>query len=175
MEIPETTDRIRFRPYRRDDARFVSNMFRDAQAGRFYPGMSDPEKADGWIEWIMDSYITHGFWLWVIEHRDQGWFLGDCGLSYQLVEGRRWLEVGYHLSAQFRGKGYATEAARACVTHAFSQVAAQRVCSIVDPTNTPSSRVASRIHNSSRVLTDVGTGVRLLFWSGVWPNGTEDP
>lgn len=140
-------------------------MFGDGQARRFYPDMGDPGKVERWIGWNLDNYATHGFGLWVIEHRDEGWFLGDCGLTYQPVEDQRWLEVGYHLREQYRGKGYAVEAARACVTYALDQTAAERVCSIVDPANTPSIRVASRIHDSSRTFLRAGGEIRLLFWT----------
>lgn len=163
--LPAATDRIRFRRYRPQDAAAVAEMFGDDQARRFYPHMGRPGAVEGWIEWNLGNYGTHGFGLWVIERRDEGGFLGDCGLTYQPVEGMRWLEVGYHLGEQHRGRGYATEAARACVTYALEQVAAARVCSIVDPANTPSIRVASRVHHSSRTFLHSSGEIRLLFWS----------
>jgi [ribosomal protein S5]-alanine N-acetyltransferase len=42
------------------------------------------------------------------------------------------------------GKGYATEAARACVEHAFS-VGEKEVIALIRPDNTPSVRVAERL------------------------------
>lgn len=140
-------------------------MFADPQARRFYPEMGNRDKAEGWIEWNLGNYATHGFGLWVIEQRDQGRFLGDCGLTYQLVEGEQWLEVGYHLQEQHRGNGYATEAARACLAYAFDHLAVARVCSIVDPENTASRRVASRLHTSHRrFINDKGQTME-LYWS----------
>lgn len=82
----------------------------------------------------------------MIEHRGEGWFLGHCGLTYQPVGDEEWMELGYHLQARHQGNGYATEAARACISYAFDRVAEPRVCSIVDPENTASIRVASAVH-----------------------------
>lgn len=79
-------------------------------------------------------------------------FLGDCGLTYQKVEGELMLEVGYHLQAQHRGEGFATEAAGACLDFAFHTLGVNHVCSIVDPDNAPSIRVASRLHPSHRTF-----------------------
>jgi RimJ/RimL family protein N-acetyltransferase len=163
--VPEPTTRIRFRPYSRDDAGAVLEMFTDADARRFYPDLGEAEAARRWIDWNLHHYATHGLGLWVVEHHDDGRFLGDCGLTYQSVQGVRWLEVGYHLSRQHRGRGYASEAARACVTHAFARVNAHRVCSIVDPENMASIRVASRIHTASRLFTDGSDRARILFWT----------
>jgi RimJ/RimL family protein N-acetyltransferase len=163
--LPPATHRIRFRRYRTQDAAAVAEMFGDGQARRFYPHMGEPGEVERWIAWSLDNYGAHGLGLWVIESRDEGSFLGDCGLTYQVVEGEPWLEVGYHLGEQHRGKGYAIEAARACVTYALEQVGAERVCSIVDPANTPSIRVASRVHHSSRTFLHSSGEFRLLFWS----------
>jgi RimJ/RimL family protein N-acetyltransferase len=163
--FPAATDRIRFRLYRPEDIAEVAEMFGDAQARRFYPEMGDPGEVERWVGWNLDNYATHGFGLWVIEHRDESQFLGDCGLTCQPVAGGQWLEVGYHLQRRYRGKGYATEAARACVDYALERLAAERVCSIVDPANTPSIRVASRVHDASRTFLRSSGEIRLLFWS----------
>jgi RimJ/RimL family protein N-acetyltransferase len=47
----------------------------------------------------------------VIETHD-GRFIGDCGLTWQDVNGQQRLEVGYHVRATAQGQGLATGAAR---------------------------------------------------------------
>jgi RimJ/RimL family protein N-acetyltransferase len=140
-------------------------MFSDPVARRFSPMMDEAAARLRWISWSMENYESWGFGLWVIEHRDSGEFLGDCGLTYQPVEEDRLLEVGYHLVAGYRGNGYATEAGRACIEHAFANLQAPLVCSIVDPENTGSIHVASRLHDSSRRFENESGRDRLLFWS----------
>lgn len=163
--LPAPTARIRFRPYRRADAEAVAEMFDDPQARRFYPDMTDPGRAAQWIQWNMDNYANHGFGLWVTEHVVTGAFLGDCGLTYQPVEGEQLLEVGYHLHAQYRGQGYATEAGRASIAHSFGELDAPLVCSIVDPDNTQSLAVAARLHACEGTFTNANGREMRLYWS----------
>jgi RimJ/RimL family protein N-acetyltransferase len=167
--LPLPTDRLRFREYRDDDLEDVVAMFGNAQARRFYPEMDTPEACRDWIEWSKRNYRDHGFGLWAIEDLLRGEFLGDCGLTYQPVEGDRLLELGYHLLAEHRGKGLVTEAGRACLDYAFDQLAAPMVCSLVHPENAPSMAVAGRFHRSQRTYLKDDGQTRLLFWTDAEP------
>lgn len=139
-------------------------MFGDDLARRFYPSMNEPGAADSWIQANLESYRRDGFGLWVIEHNGTGTFLGDCGLTVQTVDGDQLVEVGYHVTADQRGNGYATEAGRACVDYAFREVGVASVCSIVDRANTSSIAVASRIHTHRRPAEYRNRRV-ILFWT----------
>jgi RimJ/RimL family protein N-acetyltransferase len=103
--------------------------------------------------------------LWVIEHRETGSFLGDCGLTDQPVEEEQLLEVGYHLLAGLRGQGYAAEAGRESTAHPFDELDAPLVCSIVDPGNTSSRSVAPRLHALERIFTNASGQELWLYWS----------
>lgn len=165
MQLPSPTARVRFRPYRQHDVAAVTTMFADPHARRFYPKMISDDQSRQWISWNLDNYKTHGFGLWVIEDKEVGTFLGDCGLTYQPVDGEEVLEVGYHLQDRHRGQGYATEAGRACVAHAFGVLDTVSVCSIVDPDNSPSIQVASRMHQHHRDFIDSNGNMMLLYWT----------
>lgn len=165
MSLPGPSDRLVFRQYRETDVDDVALMFSDAQALRFYPEMTDGASRRRWIEWNLENYERDGFGLWVIESRETGEFLGDCGLTYQPVEGEMLLELGYHLVARHRGHGLATEAGRACLEHAFGVLSEDWVCSTVHPDNEASIAVASRLHDHRRTYEKPDGGVRLLFWS----------
>lgn len=169
--LPPPTERLRFREYRDDDLDDVVEMFGDSQARRFYPELDNPEACRGWIEWSKRNYRDHGFGLWAIEDLTTGGFLGDCGLTYQPVEGDRLLELGYHLLAKHRGKGFVTEAGRACLDYAFERLAAPMVCSTVHPANTPSMAVAKRLHTFERTYLKDDRQTRMLFWTEATPTG----
>lgn len=141
----------------------MSHLFSDERARQFYPTMDDEARHRSWIDWNLANYRDHGFGLWVIELLDGGAQLGDCGLTFQDVAGNQMLEVGYHLVEEHRGRGYATEAAAACLDYAFDVLGVETVCSIVDPRNGPSISVAARIHDEQTSLIDVGGGEMLLF------------
>jgi RimJ/RimL family protein N-acetyltransferase len=167
--LPPPTERLRFREFRDDDLDDVVAMFGDPQARRFYPEMDTPEACRGWIEWSKRNYRDHGFGLWVIEDLSSGEFLGDCGLTYQPVEGDRLLELGYHLLAEHRGKGLVTQAGRACLDYAFDQLRVPMVCSTVHPENAPSMAVAGRLHSSQRTYLKDDGQTRMLFWTDAEP------
>jgi RimJ/RimL family protein N-acetyltransferase len=55
------------------------------------------------------------------------------------------IEVGWHLDPAAWGSGYATEAARALLDYAFTDLGLDRVVAVVDPRNEASRRVAERL------------------------------
>jgi RimJ/RimL family protein N-acetyltransferase len=101
---------------------------------------STHEDGRRWIEWQERNYAEHDFGLWVIETHD-GTFVGDCGLTMQDVEGTPHVEVGYHVMPERRGRGYATEAARA-VRDCAAVHGVEHLIALIRPENTPSQGVA---------------------------------
>jgi RimJ/RimL family protein N-acetyltransferase len=156
------TERLRLRAYTPADEADLFDVFADPYARRFYPEMEDRRKVRAWIEWNLRNYDEFGLGLWAMESKAAGGLIGDCGLTFQEVEGRRELEIGYHLIERERGKGYATEAARTCLDFGFTRTSCESICSIVRPWNTASRAVAARIHTARRKITKDGQ-VALLF------------
>jgi RimJ/RimL family protein N-acetyltransferase len=144
------TERLGLRAYIAADEADLSEVFADPYARRFYPEMAVRANVRAWIEWNLRNYDEFGFGLWAMELKAEGRFIGDCGLTFQDVEGRRELEIGYHVMERERGKGYATEAARVCLDFGFTHTSCDSICSIVRPWNTASSVVAARIHTERR-------------------------
>lgn len=162
------TERLRLRPYTLADESDLCGVFGDNYARSFYPEMADRPNVRRWIEWNLRNYESYGLGLWAMELKDNGTFVGDCGLTYQDVEGRQELEIGYHVAQTERCKGYATEAARACLEYAFEIKACEFICSIVRPANTASSSVARRVHDHCREILRAREPA-LLFYTTRWP------
>ena len=125
--------------------------------------MASIEAARAWIDWNLRSYESHGYGLWVVENRETGHAMGDCGLTVQDVGGTPMTEVGYHILNAERGRGYATEAAGACVAYGLDDLALPIVCSIVDPRNEASLRVAEHIHAVRSSFVNQRGDTMLLF------------
>ena len=92
-----------------------------------------------------------------VERREDGAFLGICGLSYE-----QWypddLQIGWRLFQHYWGFGYAYEAARVWRDHAFNQ-GAPRLISISDVPNTRSHQLMQRLgmwHDHTATLDDDG-------------------
>jgi [ribosomal protein S5]-alanine N-acetyltransferase len=152
------------REYTLADEAELYDVFADSYARQFYPEMGDRAKVRAWIEWNLRNYNEFGFGLWAMELKLTGRFIGDCGLTFQDVEGRQELEIGYHVHERERGNGYATEAAFACLDFGFTHMSCESICSIVRPDNTASCAVAGRVHSARREFMKRGQP-RLQFYT----------
>ena len=143
MMVPRS-NRLNFRLMTDDDFEDMSAMLADPSVMEFYPSPKSREETQAWIDWNKRNYSEHGYGLWIIETKS-GEFVGDCGLTWQAVNGRPELEVGYHVRSAMQGRGYATEAAAACRDFARDALGAVHLVAIIHPDNTASRRVAQKI------------------------------
>lgn len=159
------SERLVFREMHAGDLFALHDMFADAAARRIYPQMQHFENVQAWIDWNLLNYERHGFGLWVLTLAKTGAFIGDCGLTYQEVEDRDELEVGYHVALPHRRRGYALEAGRAVLQFGFQHSDAALICSKVDPSNAASIGVATRLHRQCREYRNNRGERRLLFYT----------
>ena len=160
------TGRLRLRELEPDDIDALIEILGDPVAMRHYPAPFDRERVAGWIAWARASYAANGFGLWAVIRRSDGRFLGDCGPMLQPVEDRLIPEVGYHIVAAEQGRGYATEAAQACVDWVFAHTSHDIVCSLVAPENASSRAVARKVHRRMREILWAKNGRRTcLYWT----------
>lgn len=136
--------RLAFREMSRDDLDDMHLLLGDPDVMTYYPRPKTRQEAAHWIEWNRGLYSTYGFGLWLLTTGD-GIFVGDCGLTPQVVDGVTELEVGYHVMPALQNRGYATEAAAASRDFARTVLGASRLIAIIHPDNRPSQRVAEKI------------------------------
>ena len=79
---------------------------------------------------------------WGVWERSTGQLVGDCTLFFAEEHGD-W-ELAYGLRRDRWGRGYATEAAQACVRHGFEVLGLGRIVAVVDPANGASVRVLEK-------------------------------
>jgi RimJ/RimL family protein N-acetyltransferase len=159
------TERLALRQLTMDDVDNMLLIFSDPEAMRFYPAPFKRENMQGWIQWALNSYAKNGFGLWAVIRKHDQLLLGDCGPMLQPVEERTEMEIGYHILRREWGRGYATEAARACRDYAFGTLNYPRVVSIVNPLHLASRRVAEKVHTTMREFTWVKTGTTQCLYS----------
>jgi len=164
------TDRVRLRQFHPSDEAALVRVFDDVYAQRFYPDMADMASARRWIAKNLERYKTDGFGLWALCLRSTGELVGDCGLVNQTVEQATEVEIAYHVHADHRGLGLATEAASACMRYGFFTVGAGRLVSMVHPENHASMGVARRIHQHTRRFERLGDLYHLFYTErSQWP------
>ena len=138
------TERLYLREMERADLRDLCGMLQDPLVMYAYEHAFSNVEAQAWLDRQLERYARDGFGLWAVMERDSGALVGQCGLTWQDWSGRQVLEIGYHLRRDRWGRGYATEAARACKKYAFEVLGAREVYSIIRDTNFASQRVALR-------------------------------
>ena len=125
----------------------MAAMLADPVVMRYFPRVMSMTETEQWLRRTVDRYRQHGTGLLAVlsHHDDPPAFLGDCGVQVRSFDGRLHLELGYHFARRAWGNGYATEAARACLTLAFTHSDAAEVVALIRPENTPSQGVARRL------------------------------
>ncbi len=140
----------------------MAALLGDPAVMTYYPAPKTRDEAQAWIARSERRYAEHGYGLWIIETHD-GAFVGDCGLTWQPVNGVLRLEVGYHVRADLQGLGYATEAAIACRDLAREELAAPELIAIIHPDNVASQRVAEKLGMRQVDIDRGGALARLVF------------
>lgn len=164
------TERLILRQVEETDLPVLHLIFSDPDSMRYYPATKTFDETVAWFDKLaFRSYAENGFGLWAIVEKAGGEVIGDCGITLQPTPRGLEPEIGYHLRPDYLGRGYAGEAASACRDYAFEVLGLERVVSIVSPENTPSQRVAARVHQrweTYRTVTAAGAEVdRFLFIS----------
>jgi ribosomal-protein-alanine N-acetyltransferase len=125
------TERLIIRVPRAHERPHMLTLFADP-ANERVPPAADPAQVRGWAYGVP----------WGIWERDTGELVGDCSLHYDTSFGA-W-ELSYGLRRDRWGRGYATEAAQACVRHGFETMRLARIVADVDPANPASQRVLEK-------------------------------
>lgn len=138
------TKRLRLRNWRIDDVDNLKRFLQDREVMYAYEHAFSDGEVQNWLNWNITSYKENGYGLWAIELRSSREVIGECGLTNQMVEGKSYLEIGYHLVKNHWHKGYGIEASKACKYYAFEKLNKEQVVSIVRDTNIPSMNLAIR-------------------------------
>ncbi|MDR1078250.1 MAG: GNAT family N-acetyltransferase [Propionibacteriaceae bacterium] len=143
--MPPRTDRLILRQLTVEDRPALNAMLQDPRTMIAYEGPFSEAEVTEWLDRQLTRYRDDGHGLWAVVLRQTGALIGQCGVSWQDIDGRHVLEVGYLFNRARWGHGYATEAARACRDWAFTELGADEVFAQVRDTNIASMNVAIRL------------------------------
>ena len=147
------TDRLILRNWRDSDRAEYLTACNTEAVTRHLNGPSTEEEFDAAQGRIAKSQAERGFSFWAVERKSDGALLGYCGLRIcedvqRPVNGD--VEIGWRLREDAWGKGYACEAAAACLDWAWANLDAKRVVSFTVPANEPSWRLMERLGMTRR-------------------------
>ncbi|MBQ8202511.1 MAG: GNAT family N-acetyltransferase [Clostridia bacterium] len=138
------TERLILREMTEDDFDSLYGILSDPETMQHYPEPYDAAGVHRWIAWTLDNYAKHGFGLWAVMLKETGEFIGDCGITMQPIHGEWLPEIGYHIHKKHWRKGYASEAAAACIRIAFEKHGFPAVYSYMKCSNEASWRTAMK-------------------------------
>jgi ribosomal-protein-alanine N-acetyltransferase len=141
------TPRLRLRPWREEDLEPLASLNTDPRVMEHFPGCLSRQESQAMAVRLAAHFEKHGFGMWSVEAPGVAEFIGLVGLTVPRFEAAftPCVEVGWRLAAEFWGRGYATEAARAAVEHGFDQLRLTEIVSFTVPQNQRSRRVMERL------------------------------
>lgn len=142
--LPQT-ERLVLREMTEADLPALKAILQDAQTMAAYEGPFSDTEVEVWLGRQRDRYRADSHGLWAVVLRGTGEMIGQCGITWQDIDGCRVREVGYLFNRAFWHHGYATEAAGACVAWGFEHLGAREVFAQVRDTNLASMNVAIRL------------------------------
>ena len=152
MNILET-NRLLLRRLVPDDLDSLYALYRDPEMRRYFP--VEGSSADSTLtydetreelEWFLNGHPKRpelGLWATIL--KENGAFIGRCGLLPWTLDGQDEVEVAYMIDKAYWRQGLGTEAARGIRDYAFEQLGLSRLICMIYPENEASVKVATNI------------------------------
>lgn len=105
------------------------------------------EQAEANIAFIRDQYIANGIGRWAIIEKRTNSFIGWAGLKFitEPISGKtKYYDLGYRLIKKYWGKGYASEAAEACLAYGFKNLGLTEIYGMTQIGNLASIKVLEK-------------------------------
>ena len=145
------TERLRLRSWRMSDLTDVLAVTNTGPVMEFMGGVRDEAHFRDMIERQIAYEQDHGFCFWPVMRKEDGAFLGLCGLKRGTVPAiLDEMEVGWRFGEDYWGKGYAREAAEAVLAFVWKNIACDTVFAITAVGNAKSRLLMERLAMSRR-------------------------
>ena len=115
-----SSQRLFFREFTEGDAALVYALNKDPEVTRYLHELPTTDEAAALeviTKRILPQYQQYGYGRWAVLLKENNTFIGWCGLKYRPE--RKETDLGYRFLRSCWGKGYASEAAAACLLYGF--------------------------------------------------------
>lgn len=143
--IPIQTPRTIIRPYAESDVERVLPIFSDPTTMSFWERPLDEDAIAAWVARNARSFRETGLGRMLVDLRDSGETVGDCGIMRAEVAGREENDLGYIIHHPYWGSGLGTECARACLEYGLRNLGLRRIVANVPHDHVASARVAEKL------------------------------
>lgn len=141
------TERLILRDWKQADIEPFICMNQNEEVMRYFPKTLTKEQSLHFIEKIQAEFDERGHGLYAVEERESEEFIGYIGLHQATFDAdfTPCTEIGWRLKRDAWGKGYATEAAKACLSYGFDVLDLKTIYSFTAKINQPSRNVMNKI------------------------------
>lgn len=141
------TNRLGLRNWMDTDIPVFVEMNKDPKVMEYFPKVLSEEETMAMLDRIKQHFIDNGFGLFAVELKETNEFIGFVGLSIPKFEAdfTPCVEIGWRLAHKHWGKGYAPEAAEACLNYGFDNLGLKEIVSFTSVLNKGSMRVMEKI------------------------------
>jgi RimJ/RimL family protein N-acetyltransferase len=143
------TERLLLRRWHDADRAPFAALNASPEVMEHFEAVLSREESDAFVDEVEREFDELGWSRWAVELRSTGAFLGFVGLkAWPASSGLPFapaVEVGWRLTREAWGHGYATEAARAAVAYGFETLGLDEIVSMTAVTNERSWRVMERL------------------------------
>ncbi|WP_370402585.1 GNAT family N-acetyltransferase [Sulfitobacter sp. JB4-11] len=136
------TDRLRLRAPHLDDLPTLTGFY-GSERSHWVGGPLDARAAHRSMLSVIGSWALRGYGLWYVADKDSDGFLGWAGIIF--APGWHEPELGWTVMEEAEGKGIAFEAVSTARNYAARHLGQDGVISYIDPENTRSAALASRL------------------------------
>jgi ribosomal-protein-alanine N-acetyltransferase len=146
MTVVLETERLILREWDRGDADVLFEMCSDPDVMRHIGDgrpWTDIARAHLWLDRVLEAYSDHGFGRLAVVEKTSGHVIGSCGFGARTNS--QGIDFGYVFARSAWGRGYATEAAQACLRLGFERFGFAEVGADTDLDNFASRRVLEKI------------------------------
>ncbi|NMH71666.1 GNAT family N-acetyltransferase [Bacillus sp. RO2] len=142
MKISES-ERLILRVLEPKDVQHLERIWGDDEVMRLCTGATSHEKFPRIIEYYKECQAAKGLSVYAVVEKISGNVVGTAGFNVE--ESMEKVELIYHFAIEAWGKGYASEAAWACVEIAKAHKAVSYVFASADPNNKGSLKVLEKV------------------------------
>lgn len=137
------SERLMLRKLEYNDLDELMTIWGDAEVMRYCGGAGEREQELKSLKYYIDLNQREGFSPYAVILKSTGQMIGVCGFNPPNQEYDS--ELMYHFKKNYWGKGYATEAAKACMIYAGKYTKIDRLGASIDPNNLPSKNVLEKL------------------------------
>lgn len=141
------TQRLILRSWQEEDIPHFARLNSDDKVMEYFLKKLSYNETIALYNQIQNEFMACGFGAYAVEEKDTGVFIGFVGLHNVTfeVDFAPAVEILWRLLPEFWGKGYATEAAIACLNYAKDELKLREIVSFTSLPNKRSEHVMQKI------------------------------